>query len=163
MGHRRSLSGLGAEASPGAGCMGGSPFDDGPGDNSAATVLSSPPVLHPSMFSNHHGHRHSLIDRNIVELAESDSSCSPEVGGDPEAFTEDVASPSEPSADSNDNNNNNQDMITRRPSPERPVVPSSTADWEAKKDIIHDLYMNQNLILNEVIDIMLATHNFKAT
>lgn len=48
-------------------------------------------------------------------------------------------------------------------SPERPLVPTNAADWEAKKDIIQELYMNKNLILNDVVNIMLSTHNFKAT
>ncbi|KAK3331391.1 hypothetical protein B0H66DRAFT_469031 [Apodospora peruviana] len=48
-------------------------------------------------------------------------------------------------------------------SPERPLVPTSAADWESKKAIIQELYMNKNLILNDVVDIMLSTHNFKAT
>ncbi|KAM7215328.1 hypothetical protein V8F06_009285 [Rhypophila decipiens] len=47
--------------------------------------------------------------------------------------------------------------------PERPLVPTNAADWEVKKDIIQDLYMNKNLILNDVVNIMLQTHNFKAT
>jgi len=48
-------------------------------------------------------------------------------------------------------------------SPERPLVPTNAADWEAKKDIIQELYMDKNLILNDVVNIMLSTHNFKAT
>lgn len=56
---------------------------------------------------------------------------------------------------------------TRSPShntlPERPLVPTCPADWEAKKDIIYDLYMNKNFILNDVVEIMLSTHRFKAT
>jgi hypothetical protein len=48
-------------------------------------------------------------------------------------------------------------------SPERPLVPSCAADWEARKHIIQDLYMDKNLILNEVIGIMLKKHKFKAT
>ncbi|KAK3396616.1 hypothetical protein B0T20DRAFT_502094 [Sordaria brevicollis] len=47
--------------------------------------------------------------------------------------------------------------------PERPLVPTCPADWEAKKDIIYDLYMNKNFILNDVVEIMLTTHRFKAT
>jgi hypothetical protein len=45
----------------------------------------------------------------------------------------------------------------------RPMVPTSAADWDAKKEIIRELYMNQNMILNEVIDIMITKHKFKAT
>lgn len=51
----------------------------------------------------------------------------------------------------------------RELTPERPLVPTNAADWEAKKDIIQELYMNKNLILNDVVNIMLQTHNFKAT
>ena len=47
--------------------------------------------------------------------------------------------------------------------PERPLVPTCPADWEANKDIIYDLYMNKNFILNDVVEIMLSTHRFKAT
>lgn len=47
--------------------------------------------------------------------------------------------------------------------PERPLVPTCPADWEAKKDIIYDLYMNKNFILNDVVEIMLSSHRFKAT
>lgn len=46
---------------------------------------------------------------------------------------------------------------------ERPTVPSSSADWEAKKEIIGELYMTQNLILNDVMKIMYSQHKFKAT
>ncbi|KAK4124781.1 hypothetical protein N657DRAFT_689193 [Parathielavia appendiculata] len=49
------------------------------------------------------------------------------------------------------------------PLPERPLVPSSQADWEARKQIIRELYMDQNKILNEVIEVMLTKHKFKAT
>lgn len=47
--------------------------------------------------------------------------------------------------------------------PERPIVPTSASDWEAKKQIIRELYMDQNMILNEVIDIMILKYKFKAT
>ncbi|KAK4169758.1 hypothetical protein QBC43DRAFT_329341 [Cladorrhinum sp. PSN259] len=46
---------------------------------------------------------------------------------------------------------------------EKPLVPSSAADWEAKKDIIYKLYMEDNIILNDVIQVMLEKHKFKAT
>ncbi|KAK0725986.1 Clr5 domain-containing protein, partial [Lasiosphaeris hirsuta] len=46
---------------------------------------------------------------------------------------------------------------------DRPLVPTSAADWEAKKDVINELYMARNLILNDVMAIMLSKHNFKAT
>ncbi|KAK5656051.1 hypothetical protein OQA88_5190 [Cercophora sp. LCS_1] len=60
-------------------------------------------------------------------------------------------------------------LASERTSPEdndaadRPTVPSSPADWEAKKEIIGSLYMTQNLILNDVMKIMLTEHKFKAT
>lgn len=54
-------------------------------------------------------------------------------------------------------------VAAAEPSPERPLVPSSAADWEARKHIIKDLYMDKNLILNHVIEIMIARHSFKAT
>lgn len=46
---------------------------------------------------------------------------------------------------------------------ERPIVPTSATDWESKKHIIRELYMDQNMILNEVIEIMVRRHRFKAT
>ncbi|KAK1830570.1 hypothetical protein QBC39DRAFT_409881 [Podospora conica] len=46
---------------------------------------------------------------------------------------------------------------------ERPLVPTSSTDWEARKEIIGELYMTQNLILNDVMKIMLSKHKFKAT
>lgn len=47
--------------------------------------------------------------------------------------------------------------------PERPLVPTSPGDWESKKRIIRELYMDQNMILNEVMEIMVTKHKFKAT
>ena len=55
------------------------------------------------------------------------------------------------------------DDISDSLSQDRPLVPTSSADWEAKKDVIMELYMTQNLILNDVIQIMLSEHKFKAT
>ena len=52
--------------------------------------------------------------------------------------------------------------VVERP-PERPIVPTNASDWEAKKQIIRELYMDQNMILNEVIDIMISKYKFKAT
>jgi hypothetical protein len=46
---------------------------------------------------------------------------------------------------------------------DRPMVPTCAADWEAKKDIIRELYMEKNMVLNEVIAIMQEKHKFKAT
>ncbi|KAK3903687.1 Clr5 domain-containing protein [Staphylotrichum tortipilum] len=53
--------------------------------------------------------------------------------------------------------------VTPDPLPTRPMVPTSSSDWEARKQTIRELYMDQNMILNEVIDIMLTKHKFKAT
>ncbi|KAK3372246.1 hypothetical protein B0H63DRAFT_496834 [Podospora didyma] len=47
--------------------------------------------------------------------------------------------------------------------PEKPLIPASALDWEAKKDLVFKYYMQQNLILNDVIEIMQRKHNFKAT
>ncbi|KAK0633841.1 Clr5 domain-containing protein [Immersiella caudata] len=55
------------------------------------------------------------------------------------------------------------DDVSELTSQDRPLVPTSSADWEAKKGIIMELYMTQNLILNDVIQIMLSEHKFKAT
>jgi len=52
---------------------------------------------------------------------------------------------------------------TPDPLPTRPMVPTSSSDWEVRKQTIRELYMDQNMILNEVIDIMLTKHKFKAT
>lgn len=52
---------------------------------------------------------------------------------------------------------------TPDPVPSRPMVPTSSSDWESRKQTIRELYMDQNMILNEVIDIMLTKHKFKAT
>lgn len=43
------------------------------------------------------------------------------------------------------------------------MVPTSASDWESKKHIIRELYINQDLFLNEVIEIMTTKYNFKAT
>ena len=43
------------------------------------------------------------------------------------------------------------------------MVPTGATDWESRKHIIRDLYMDQNMILNEVIEIMIAKYKFKAT
>ncbi|KAK4140123.1 uncharacterized protein C8A04DRAFT_40138 [Dichotomopilus funicola] len=53
--------------------------------------------------------------------------------------------------------------FTSKTPPERPIVPTSPGDWEAKKQIIRELYMDQNMILNEVMEIMVTKHKFKAT
>ncbi|KAL2173907.1 Clr5 domain-containing protein, partial [Thermothelomyces heterothallicus CBS 202.75] len=51
----------------------------------------------------------------------------------------------------------------REPLPGRPMVPVSASDWESKKHIIRELYIDQNMFLNEVIEIMICKYNFKAT
>ncbi|KAJ4298345.1 hypothetical protein N0V88_003374 [Collariella sp. IMI 366227] len=43
------------------------------------------------------------------------------------------------------------------------MIPASAADWEEKKEIIRELYMEQNIILNEVINIMVTKYRFRAT
>ncbi|KAL1841736.1 hypothetical protein VTJ49DRAFT_6650 [Mycothermus thermophilus] len=48
-------------------------------------------------------------------------------------------------------------------STERPRVPACAADWEAMKDIMRDLYIDQNKILKEVVEIMITQYKFKAT
>ncbi|KAK4247644.1 hypothetical protein C7999DRAFT_41074 [Corynascus novoguineensis] len=58
---------------------------------------------------------------------------------------------------------NGQNDVVCKQLPKRPIVPTNPRDWESKKHIIRELYMNQNKILNEVIDIMISKHNFKAT
>ena len=45
----------------------------------------------------------------------------------------------------------------------RPMVPTCAGDWESRKRTIGELYMDQNMILNEVIEIMLTKYKFKAT
>ncbi|KAL2192609.1 hypothetical protein P885DRAFT_47276 [Corynascus similis CBS 632.67] len=63
---------------------------------------------------------------------------------------------------SNQRTNGQNDVVCKQ-LPKRPIVPTNPRDWESKKHIIRELYMNQNKILNEVIDIMISKHNFKAT
>jgi hypothetical protein len=55
-----------------------------------------------------------------------------------------------------------QDAVAE-PFPERARLPTGSADWEAKKEIIREHYMEKNMILNEVMEIMLTKHKFKAT
>jgi len=47
--------------------------------------------------------------------------------------------------------------------PIRPLIPTCAGDWESRKQIIRELYMDQNMILNEVIEIMVNKYKFKAT
>jgi len=55
------------------------------------------------------------------------------------------------------------DDVSDSPSLDRPLIPTNSADWEAKKEVIKELYMTQNLILNDVMQIMVSEHRFKAT
>jgi hypothetical protein len=48
------------------------------------------------------------------------------------------------------------------PLQEPPSVSPAPLDWEAHKQVIKDLYMGQNLNLNEVVEKM-RTYNFHAT
>ncbi|KAK3337642.1 Clr5 domain-containing protein [Cercophora scortea] len=43
------------------------------------------------------------------------------------------------------------------------VTPAKPADWEAVKDVIEDLYINRNVRLKDVIEIMQAVYKFRAT
>jgi hypothetical protein len=43
------------------------------------------------------------------------------------------------------------------------MVPTGASDWESRKQIIRELYVEQNMILNEVIEIMITKYKFKAT
>ncbi|KAL2157863.1 hypothetical protein VTH06DRAFT_4916 [Thermothelomyces fergusii] len=54
-------------------------------------------------------------------------------------------------------------LFDREPQPGRPMIPVSASDWESKKQIIWELYIDQNMFLNEVIEIMITKYNFKAT
>lgn len=56
-----------------------------------------------------------------------------------------------------------QDVAVPEHLPQRPMVPTSAGDWESRKKIIRELYMDQNMILNEVIEIMITKYKFKAT
>lgn len=48
-------------------------------------------------------------------------------------------------------------------SPSTAMIPRRAEDWEPFKDIIRDLYLTQNVILNDVMIIMDRKHNLKAT
>ena len=45
----------------------------------------------------------------------------------------------------------------------RATVPRSPAEWEAVKPIIEDLYFVQNIRVQDVAEIMMRVHRFKAT
>lgn len=44
-----------------------------------------------------------------------------------------------------------------------PVVPRRIEDWEPWKGVLHDLYISQNRILRDIIQIMETNYNLKAT
>ncbi|KAK2007398.1 hypothetical protein LZ32DRAFT_662930 [Colletotrichum eremochloae] len=48
---------------------------------------------------------------------------------------------------------------------DRPRVPrpESQGDWNAKKDVIRRLYLDENLPLKDIIDVMSKEHSFSAT
>jgi len=43
------------------------------------------------------------------------------------------------------------------------TTPSNQADWESVKAVIGDLYLRDNLRLQDVIELMRETHKFRAT
>ncbi|KAK1977491.1 hypothetical protein LZ30DRAFT_601143 [Colletotrichum cereale] len=45
----------------------------------------------------------------------------------------------------------------------RVLRPESQEDWDAKKDVIRCLYLDENLPLKEIIDVMSKEHSFAAT
>lgn len=75
-----------------------------------------------------------------------------------------MSEPSFTNANANVNGGNAQSLVAMAGTPaERPIVPTCASDWESRKRIIRELYMDQNMILNEVMEIMIARHRFKAT
>ncbi|KAL1843452.1 hypothetical protein VTJ49DRAFT_1562 [Mycothermus thermophilus] len=49
------------------------------------------------------------------------------------------------------------------PAPGEPFMPRRVEDWEPWKSILYDLYITQNRILRDIIDIMEKKHNLHAT
>ncbi len=43
------------------------------------------------------------------------------------------------------------------------MTPSKPADWDAVKGLIEDLYLQNNVRLKDVIDIMQTVYQFRAT
>ena len=84
------------------------------------------------------------------------SSVTANVRSDPGFKTEPGLTSSSIASDSKDGDDGSPNSL-------RPLVPSSPAEWEARKNAIEELYLNKNLVLNDVIDIMLSAHSFKAT
>lgn len=72
----------------------------------------------------------------------------------PKALPDDLPNPSPTKSDRDD---------SAGPLPERARLPTCPADWEAKKEIIRGHYMEKNMILNDVMEIMVRKHKFKAT
>ncbi|KAK3690093.1 hypothetical protein B0T22DRAFT_462982 [Podospora appendiculata] len=53
---------------------------------------------------------------------------------------------------------------SRAPHPSRtPLIPRKAEDWEPWKSILYELYITQNRILREIINLMDTTYNLKAT
>lgn len=48
-------------------------------------------------------------------------------------------------------------------SDDRPKVPRSADEWESKKPIIRELYITQNIRVQDVAEIMASVYKFKAT
>jgi len=48
-------------------------------------------------------------------------------------------------------------------SSDRAYVPASADDWEAKKNIIEELYFRRNIRVQDVAEIMETAYRFKAT
>jgi len=44
-----------------------------------------------------------------------------------------------------------------------PIIPRKAEDWDPWKTILHELYITQNRILRDIINIMDTTYNLKAT
>lgn len=44
-----------------------------------------------------------------------------------------------------------------------PIIPRKAEDWDPWKSILHELYITQNRILRDIINIMDTTYNLRAT
>jgi len=49
------------------------------------------------------------------------------------------------------------------PAPGQPIVPRKNQDWEPWKGVLYELYITQNRILRDIINIMETKHNLRAT
>jgi hypothetical protein len=49
------------------------------------------------------------------------------------------------------------------PAAGQPIVPRKTEDWDPWKSVLYELYITQNRILRDIIGIMEAKHNLRAT